>query len=304
MDRSIPRCFVMSITPFKEDGSLDDKAMAAHVDRIAATGCGFYIGSPGTGEAHALSDAELDRIYRISVETAGSRVPVNANPPEARTPDRAFELAQIAIKAGIHAVEIYTLDPGHGMAMTRSERDVYYDGLLGKIDHPVTLSIQRPVVANWQLSIDDIVALKARYDNIVGVHVQAMTTQFRVNLRDALDGTVAIYGPAPAALQDMLVGLDGFQSAEGNVYPELVAKVAAAGAGGDIEEAAQSFRKVMSFLGRVERWGTAVRWSKLALQALGLPGGNGVVRPPYVYPFGDIAEIRGILDSIGRPEGT
>jgi 4-hydroxy-tetrahydrodipicolinate synthase len=301
MAKSAPRCFVMSITPFKADGSVDDDAMAAHVNRVAASGCGFYIGSPGTGEGHSLSDSELDRIYRIAVETAGKVVPVYANPPEARTPERALHLAKLASKAGIQAVEIYTLEPGHGMTMTRREREVYYDGLIGKIDHSVTLSLQRPGVANWQLSVDDVVALCARHSNIIGIHVQGMTTPFRINLRDALDTSIAVYGPAPAALQDTLSGLDGFQSAEGNVYPELMASIAAAGAGGDVAKAAQAFRKVVSFLGRVERWGTAVRWSKLALQCLNLPGGNGIVRPPYVYPADDLGEMRAILDSVGRP---
>jgi dihydrodipicolinate synthase/N-acetylneuraminate lyase len=299
MMKSVPRCFVMSITPFTPDGSIDEPAMTAHIKRLVDAGCGMYIGSPGTGEGHALSDSELDRIYRLAVEVSAGTVPVNANPPEGRTPARAIELAQLAARAGVDSVEIYTLDPGHGMAMTNRERDVYYDGILGQIDHPVTLSLQRPIASNWQLSIEDIVTLAARHQNIEGVHVQAMTTQFRLMLKGALGKSVAVYGPAPTALQDSLLGLDGFQSAEANIFPELAASIARVSVTGDVAAAAAGFRTLMLFLGQVDRWGTAVRWGKLALEALGLPGGNGIVRPPYVYPAEGLTDMKAILTKLG-----
>jgi 4-hydroxy-tetrahydrodipicolinate synthase len=60
--------FVMSATTFAPDGTLDEDAFRRWLHRFRDLKLGVYVGSGGNGEGHALTPAELDRVYRIAVE--------------------------------------------------------------------------------------------------------------------------------------------------------------------------------------------------------------------------------------------
>ena len=49
-----PRCFVISITPFTDEGAIDEGAFRQHVRRMAAAGVGVYVGGGGSGEGYTL----------------------------------------------------------------------------------------------------------------------------------------------------------------------------------------------------------------------------------------------------------
>jgi hypothetical protein len=55
------------------------------------------------------------------------------------------------------------------------------------------------------------------------------------------------------------------------------------------------------FAAIVNRWSPAnARWIKMAMKALGLPGGNGVLRPPYLLPDqSQLDEMAQMLDRFG-----
>jgi 5-dehydro-4-deoxyglucarate dehydratase len=64
------------VTPFGADGKLAEEALAEHVSRGVAAGAGGVFAACGTGEFHALSLEEYERVVRISVEATAGRVPV------------------------------------------------------------------------------------------------------------------------------------------------------------------------------------------------------------------------------------
>jgi 5-dehydro-4-deoxyglucarate dehydratase len=66
------------VTPFDAVGDLDLDALEAHVDRGVDAGAGAVFAACGTGEFHALSASEHDRVIRATVRTVGGRVPVFA----------------------------------------------------------------------------------------------------------------------------------------------------------------------------------------------------------------------------------
>ena len=133
-ERSMVLC--MSATPFTDDGALDEPALRTHLRRLADAGVGVYLGSGGAGEGHALTPAELGRLYRVGVEECRGRTPTFANPPEARTAGEMLAKARLAVDAGVDCVQIYALDGGHGMRPTEAEQNVYYRTLLDELDHP------------------------------------------------------------------------------------------------------------------------------------------------------------------------
>ncbi|MBW8817096.1 MAG: dihydrodipicolinate synthase family protein, partial [Streptomyces sp.] len=66
------------VTPFAEDGSLDEERLAQHIDAGVAAGAGGVFVACGTGEFHALTPDEIERATRVAVETTAGRVPVLA----------------------------------------------------------------------------------------------------------------------------------------------------------------------------------------------------------------------------------
>ena len=54
---------------------------------------------------------------------------------------------------------------------------------------------------------------------------------------------------------------------------------------GDQQAAGEALANVIRFGNIVNQWApSTARWIKMALKVLDLPGGNGVIREPYVLP--------------------
>jgi len=73
-----PSTFVISLTPFSGDGTLDEHGFRLHLRRLAEAGIGVYLGGSGSGEGYTLTPAEVARILEIGAEELGGRVPVRA----------------------------------------------------------------------------------------------------------------------------------------------------------------------------------------------------------------------------------
>src|SRR5688572_21610537 len=74
--------FCRIATPFAKDGSIDEEALRAFLQRFIKSKIGVYLGSAGGGETHALTREEIGRIYEIGLEECKGKIPVYANPPE------------------------------------------------------------------------------------------------------------------------------------------------------------------------------------------------------------------------------
>nr|WP_027479210.1 5-dehydro-4-deoxyglucarate dehydratase [Gryllotalpicola ginsengisoli] len=90
------------VTPFDAADRVDEELLAAHVAGGVAAGAGGVFAACGTGELHALSVAEAQRVVAVSVEAAAGRVPVVAG--AGGSLGTARELARGAADAGADAV--------------------------------------------------------------------------------------------------------------------------------------------------------------------------------------------------------
>ena len=71
-------CGTALITPFREDGGVDESALHEHVQRQIANGVSLLVPCGTTGEASTLTEAEWLRVIEITVAAAAGRVPVFA----------------------------------------------------------------------------------------------------------------------------------------------------------------------------------------------------------------------------------
>src|SRR5690349_3064009 len=113
--------YCCTVTCFADDGRIDDASMRAHFVRIAQAGVGLYVGSPSPGEGATLTPKELAHLLSLAKEAAGGRVAVRAMGVEPRHSAEMKSLVAIAADAGVDAVQIYSLDIGHGVKPSPDE---------------------------------------------------------------------------------------------------------------------------------------------------------------------------------------
>ena len=109
------------ITPFGEDGALNEGALRRQLNRFVDAGLAVWLASSGTAEGNVLTDDEIDRIAEIAVSEIGGRAPVFAMGREPRSAVEALDFAHRMLDRGIDAVQVGPLDPGHSYLPTESE---------------------------------------------------------------------------------------------------------------------------------------------------------------------------------------
>jgi 4-hydroxy-tetrahydrodipicolinate synthase len=296
MKKNIPVSFCMSVTPFTVNGTLDETGLRAHLRRIVDAGCGVYLGSPGAGEGHALSANELKRLYEIGVEECKGRVLTYANPPEQRTSEGVIAACNIAVQAGIEVIEVYQLDGGHNLRPTEQEQEHYYRDIFEAIDHPIALSVH--AFSGYLAPVRLIQKLCSEYRQIVAAHLVSIPAIYWIEMREALGPRITLYASSRDALQYLPLGAQGYQSADANLVPCLSRAIGEHFVNGRIERSASAYTDFIKFTKVLKE--STPRTIKMAMKALNLPGGTGVLRKPYfAAPGAELEKMARELDEFG-----
>jgi 4-hydroxy-tetrahydrodipicolinate synthase len=275
--------FCMVATPFGVDGGVDEAALRHQLRRMIDANVGVYLGSGGAGEGHALTTAELRRVYEIGVSECSGRVPVHANPPEPRTAAAMLELARHAVTAGVDVVQLYPMDAGHAMRPTQAEQEAYYHELLDAIDHPVALSVH--VYAGYMAPIPLLKSLCTTYRQIAAINVIGTPLSYFVELQDAVGPRIALNVRLINAVEGLALGAQGFLAAEPNLVPHLCRSIVDRYEAKDMAGCGAALANLVRLASIVNRWApSTARWVKMAMKVLGLPGGDGGLRKPYLMP--------------------
>jgi 4-hydroxy-tetrahydrodipicolinate synthase len=268
--------FVISLTPFTATGELDEDGLRAHLRRLASSGIGVYLGGSGSGEGYTLSRHEMRRVLEIGVEELRGRVPVRAMGVEPRSAEELIALARLAADVGVEAVQLYSLDMGHGNRPRPEELERYLCDVLDAVDVPMVLSSHQ--AAGYAIPSELINRLLGRYESIVGVNCTNQDLTYLQRVLDAADGRVDVHVGGPMhALSCLAMGGQGYLSSEGNLAPALCVAVVDAYARGDMHTCHDAYARVMRLFATTQRLG-GISAAKAALRALGLPG--GWPRPP------------------------
>ena len=271
-----PSTYVVGITPFAADESLDEAALRAHLQRLAAAGIGVYLGGSGSGEAYTLDADEARRVLEIGVEELRGRVPVRAMGVEPRSAREMIAYARVASDVGVDALQVYSLDVGHGNRPRADELRRYLSDVLEAVTVPVVLSSHFSV--GYTLPPELVAELVEQHDGIVGVNCSHNDLTALVALLDAVGDRVEVHVGGPMhALSCLALGGQGFLSSEGNLAPRLCVSVVEAYGRADFAAAEMAYARLMRLHAGLQRLG-GIAAVKCALELLGLPGGT--VRPP------------------------
>jgi len=266
-----PSTFVISITPFGPDGDLDEVALRGHLRRMADAGVGVYLAGSGSGEGYSLSPDETVRVLAIGVEELRGRVPVRAMGVEPRTATQMVELARVAREAGVEAVQVYSLDQGHGNAPIPTELERYLRDVLDNVTIPVVLSSHQSV--GYFIPAGLIGELLDDYDHITGINCTSPDVTYVLRVLEAVNGRVDVHVGGPMhALTCLALGGQGFLSSDANLVPRLCASVIDRFAARDLVGCTDAYHRLLRVYAATRELGGLVA-TKAALELLGLPGG-------------------------------
>lgn len=221
------------VTPFTDQGAVDEQAFAAHVEWQISEGSSGLVPVGTTGESPTLSHDEHKRVVELCVEVAAKRVPVIAGAGSNNTLE-AIELAQHAEAVGADALLVVT--PYYNKP-TQKGLIAHYKAIAEAVSLPIII-YNIPGRSVIDMSPETMGALAKAHKNIVGVK-DATGKIERVSEQRITCGPdfVQLSGEDATALGFNAHGGVGCISVTANVAPRLSAEFQAATLAGDYAKA-------------------------------------------------------------------
>jgi 4-hydroxy-tetrahydrodipicolinate synthase len=97
-------CGTALVTPFRQDGSLDEDALRNLVAWQVESGIDFLVPCGTTGETPTLTHDEWLRVIDLTVEVAAGRVPIVAGATSNSTHDAVEKAKEAASRPGVNAI--------------------------------------------------------------------------------------------------------------------------------------------------------------------------------------------------------
>lgn len=229
------------VTPFHEDGTLDEAAFTAHVEWQIKEGSHGLVPVGTTGESPTLSHDEHKRVVDLCVEAAAKRVPVIAGAGSNNTRE-AIELALHAEKAGSDALLVVT--PYYNKP-TQKGLYAHFAAIAEAVKLPIII-YNIPGRSVVDMTPETMGALSKAYGNIVGVKDATAKLERVADQRIACGKDfIQISGEDATALGFYAQGGVGCISVTANVAPWLCSAFQKAMRAGDFETALKIQDKLM-----------------------------------------------------------
>src|ERR1700728_2433558 len=97
-------CGTALVTPFHQDGSVDDAALRNLVAWQVESGIDFLVPCGTTGETPTLTHDELLHVIHTTIEVAAGRVPIGAGATSNATHDAVPKAKDLAARPGVDAI--------------------------------------------------------------------------------------------------------------------------------------------------------------------------------------------------------
>ncbi|WP_019995739.1 4-hydroxy-tetrahydrodipicolinate synthase [Aureimonas ureilytica] len=221
------------VTPFAEDGSVDESAFRDLVEWQIAEGTHGLVPVGTTGESPTLTHAEHKRVVELCIEAAAGRVPVIAGAGSNNTVE-AIDLARSAEAAGADGILVVT--PYYNKPTQRGLYE-HFAAIARAVTKPIII-YNIPPRSVIDMSPETMGRLAADFENIVGVK-DATAKLDRVSEQRITCGPdfIQLSGEDATALGHIAHGGHGCISVTANVAPRLCAEFQNACLSGDFKKA-------------------------------------------------------------------
>ena len=208
------------VTPFKDDGSLDEARFEAFVDWQIEQGTDGLVPVGTTGESPTLSHEEHDRVVEICVKVTNGRVPIIAGAGSNSTAE-AVRLSQHAEQVGADAVLI--VSPYYNKP-TQAGLKAHFTSVADAISVPLII-YDIPGRSIVQIS-DEVMAELAAHPNIAGIKDATADCARPTKLKSLIgDEFCQLSGEDATVLPYLAAGGHGCISVVSNVAPALCSEL-------------------------------------------------------------------------------
>ncbi|MCL0101858.1 dihydrodipicolinate synthase family protein [Dehalococcoidia bacterium] len=273
--------FTMSVTPFKENGDIDEAALRRHLQYQAEAGVAVYLLSFGSGEGLQVNYEEMLRIYQIGAEELKGKVPVYAAGQGLGPSTRDFiNMCKDIAGTGVDGIQLHCPRPAYPSAAAKPlEVEKYFHDVLDAIHTPMILSVHSMAAPGIQPRPDFLRQLVDMYPHLIGFNI-SFTINYVAEVIDAMEKKASVrVGGAMQAIDCLALGGDGFLCYETNIAPRLCASVYSDYREGKIAQALKNWAKLMRVFIVLSRYRNP-QSIKAAMNILGL--GGGYLRRPYL----------------------
>lgn len=237
-------CGTALVTPFREDGSLDEAALTHHVEWQIASGISMLVPAGTTGEAATLSEQEWLRLVEVTVAATAGRVPVFAGATHNNTAQavvNARTVARIAGLSGILTANPYYNRPG------QEGQFQHFKAIAEAVDLPILL-YNIPARTGTNLLPETVLRL-AELPNIVGVKESSGNmVQITELLTQAPPTFCVLAGDDALALPTIALGGRGLISVASNAIPLPMSQMVGSALGGDWKAAREMNQQLFALL--------------------------------------------------------
>jgi 4-hydroxy-tetrahydrodipicolinate synthase len=244
MPMNLRGCGTALVTPFKADGSLDERALRELVKWQVECGIDFLVPCGSTGEAATLTHDEWLRVIDLTIETADGRVPIVAGATSNATRDAVAKAREVAARKGVDA--ILTASPYYNKP-TQEGQFQHFKAIAEAVDKPLILyNVPGRTAANLEpatlgrlAEIPNIAAVKEASGNI---------SQIAEVFQHVPENFLVFSGDDAITLPVVALGGAGIISVASNEIPAEMGALTRAGLTGKWETARTLQRKYLPLM--------------------------------------------------------
>jgi 4-hydroxy-tetrahydrodipicolinate synthase len=215
-------CATALVTPFKVDGSVDEKRLCDLIEYQIAGGVRLLVPCGTTGESATMSDEEDQLVIRTTIEVAGGRAKVIAGTGSNSTAV-AIEYSQTARKLGVDAV--LSVAPYYNKP-TQEGLYAHFRAIAEAVSGLPVVIYNVPGRTSSNISAETTIRLARDVENIVAVkEASGNLSQIMQILRERPDGFRVISGDDSLTLAMIALGGDGLISVASNEAPAMMSRL-------------------------------------------------------------------------------
>jgi 4-hydroxy-tetrahydrodipicolinate synthase len=237
-------CGTALVTPFHQDGSLDEAALRNLIAWQVESGVDFLIPCGTTGETPTLTRDEWLRVIDTTIEVGAGRVPIVAGATSNSTQEAVEKAREVASRPGVNA--ILTASPYYNKP-TQEGQYRHFKAIAEAVDKPLILyNVPGRTSANIEPST---LARLAEVPNILGVkEASGNMTQIAEVLHAVPESFLVFSGDDALTLPVIALGGVGIISVASNEIPAEMAAMTRAALSNDWTTARGIHRKYLALM--------------------------------------------------------
>ncbi len=238
-------CGTALVTPFHQDGSIDDTALRNLVAWQIESGIDFLVPCGTTGETPTLTHDEWLHVIDTTIEVAAGRIPIVAGATSNATHDAVAKAKELAARPGVNA--ILTASPYYNQP-TQEGQSRHCKAIADAVgDKPIILyNVPGRTAANIEPAT---LARLAEIPNIVGVkEASGNMTQIAEVIASVPERFLVFSGDDAVTLPVIALGGVGLVSVASNEIPHEMSSLTRAALSGDWTTARSLNRKYLALM--------------------------------------------------------